>query len=190
MFTLTYFGVKYTLLMAEQKLIQVDLVALVEDQATMNPIVLLHDRTSDRLLPIWIGEAEASAITIILDKKKMSRPLTHKLLINVIGSMNGKLSHVVIETLKNKTYYASLRIKVGDKELCVDARPSDAIAIALEAPAPIFVAAEVMDAGGQANPFANIPMQQEKRAMKKEDIEKLKELLKCAREREEETLNS
>lgn len=188
MFTLTHFGVKYTLLMAEQKLIQVDLVALVEDQATMNPIVLLHDRTSNKLLPIWIGEVEARAITIALNKEKMSRPLTHKLLINVVGSMNGKLSRVVIEKLKNKTYYASLRVRVGDKEILVDARPSDAIALALEAPVSIFVAAEVMDAGGQENPFANIPLQQEKREMKKEDVEKLKELLARAREREEETL--
>lgn len=176
--------------MSEQKLIQVDLVMLVEDQDTGNPIVLLHDRTANKLLPIWIGETEAQAIAIALNKEKMPRPLTHKLLINAVESIGAKLSRAVIEQLRNKTYYASLYVKIGDMEICVDARPSDAIATALFALVPIFVAAEVMDIGGQKNPFANIPMQQEKREMRKEDIEKLKELLLRAREREEGTLNS
>jgi hypothetical protein len=187
-FTLAHFGVKYTLLMVEQKLIQVDLVALVEDQDSLNPIVILHDVIANRLLPIWIGDPEARAIAVALENKKMSRPLTHRLLVNVVEKTGGKLSRIVVDRLKGKTYFATMYIRVGKKEISIDARPSDAVAIALEAFAPIFVVKEVMDAGSQPNPFQNMTIQQEKREFKKEDIEKLRALLLQARAREEQTL--
>lgn len=171
--------------MAEEKLVNVDIVALVEDQSNSSPIVVLHDRQNNRLLPIWIGDPEARAIAIALNKMKTPRPLTHSLLLNIISQMGGKLSHIVIDRIKNHTYFASIYIKIGDKTVSVDARPSDSVALALEARVPIFVAKNVMDEAGQENPFPGMAMRQEKREMKKEDLEKLKELLERAREREQ-----
>lgn len=169
----------------EQQLVQVDIVALVEDQANSNPIVVLHDRQGNRLLPIWIGDPEARAITVALNKISMPRPLTHKLLLLVIEHMGGKLSRVVVDRIKNNTYYASLWVQLADKNIEIDSRPSDAIAVALEARAPIFVAKAIMDESGQKNPFPGIAMRQDKREFKEVDLKKLKELLEKARDREQ-----
>lgn len=166
-------------------LIAVDIVALVEDQANSSPIVVLHDRAGNRLLPIWIGDPEARAIAIVLNRMKTPRPLTHNLVLKVIEAMGGKFSRTIISSIKNHTYFASMDILMSDKTLTLDARPSDAIAIALLARVPIFVAKEVMDAAGQPNPFPGSAMRQEKREMKEEDLKKMKELLERAREREQ-----
>lgn len=173
--------------MKQEELIQVDLMALVEDQASSSPIVLLHDKQSNRILPVWIGDPEARAIAFALNKTAITRPLTHKLVLNVVSAMAGKLAHIVLNDLKRNTYYASLCVVVGDKIVNVDARPSDAIAIAIEAGVPIFVAKKIMDSAAQANPFPFI-VRQEKRDIKdfkEEDLKRLKELLEKAREREE-----
>jgi bifunctional DNase/RNase len=171
--------------MPESQLIAVDIVALVEDQANGSPIVVLHDRQHNRLLPIWIGDPEARAIAIALNKMRMPRPLTHKLLLHVIEAMDGKFSRIVVDRLKNHTYFASLYIQSSQKTVAVDCRPSDAIALALEAKMPIFVEKKVMDEAGQDNPFPGIAMRQEKREFKEEDLAKLKELLEKARAREQ-----
>lgn len=171
--------------MPDPKLIAVDIVALVEDQGNGSPIVVLHDRQGNRLLPIWIGDPEARAIAVALNKMRMPRPLTHKLLVHVIEALDGKLSRVVVDRLKNHTYFASLYVQTAGKTVAVDARPSDAIALALEAKIPIFVEKQVMDEAGQQNPFPGIAMRQEKREFKEEDLVKLKELLEKARAREQ-----
>lgn len=172
--------------MEKKKLIRVDIIALIEDELSSNPIVILHDRFSNRLLPIWVGDAEARAIAIGLNKMKVQRPLTHTLLLNVVATMGGKLARVVIDGLKNHTYYATVCVKTEQKEIEIDSRPSDAIAIALEADIPIFVDGEIMRDAGQINPFPEAAMRQE---MRKEDLsgdnlKKLKDLLLKARERE------
>ena len=168
-----------------ENLVPVDIVALVEDQGSGSPIVVLHDRTGNRLLPIWIGDPEARAIAIVLNNMKTPRPLTHKLLIGVIEGMGGNLSRAVVDRIKNHTYYASVYIQMPEKSVRIDARPSDAIALALEAHVSIFVEKTVMDEGGQANPFPGSAMRQEKREFKPEDIKKLKEMLEKARQREQ-----
>lgn len=168
-----------------EQLVPVDIVALVEDHGSGSPIVVLHDRKHNRLLPIWIGDPEARAIAIALNKVSTPRPLTHKLLLSIIEGMGGKLTRIVIDRITSHTYYASVYLTLSAKIVRIDARPSDSIALALEARVPIFVDKKVMDQGGQANPFPGMAMRQEKREFKESDLKKLKELLERAREREQ-----
>lgn len=174
--------------MNEQEIIPVQMMALVEDQASSNPIVVLHDAKSNRLLPIWIGDPEARAIAIALNKVKVERPLTHKLLAGVITAMGGSLARIVIDRVKRHTYFASIYISVDGKDIKVDARPSDSIALALETNAPIYVQKDVMDEAAQPNPFPEIVMKREAKSVKdfkRSDLVKLKDLLERAREREQ-----
>jgi hypothetical protein len=175
--------------MKQEELINVGFAALVEDQASSSPIVLLHDPKSNKILPIWIGDTEARAISFALNKTGITRPMTHRLVLEVMAALGGKLVHIVITDLKKNTYYADICIMIGDRFVHIDSRPSDAIAIAVEAGAPIFVVKRIMDSAAQANPFPGIIMQQrEQRSIKdfkEEDLKKLGELLEKARQREE-----
>lgn len=172
-------------------MIQVEVADLIEDQASSSPIVILRDLPSNRLLPIWIGDPEARAIAISLNKMSVPRPMTHQLLLNVVEKTGGKLSKIVIDGLKNNTYFASLYVEAGGKFVQIDARPSDAIALALQAGIPVFVDKSIMDSASQPNPFKDLSLKQEKRENKngfnKWDLEKLKELLEKARRREQES---
>ena len=114
------------------------------DPATNMPIVVLKDVASDAVMPIWVGIFEINAIAIEIEKATASRPMTHDLTRNLIRHMNGVLEKVVITELRDDTFLAALWIRQGDEPLVVDARPSDAIALALRADCPIYVAEEVM----------------------------------------------
>ncbi len=113
-------------------------------------IVLLREVDSDRQLPIWIGPCEADAITIELQDVKVARPLTQDLLKNVISELGGTVSHVLIKELNESVFHARLFINIeGEREPReIDCRPSDAIALAVRAKVPIFIAEEVMDVAG------------------------------------------
>jgi bifunctional DNase/RNase len=113
-------------------------------------IVLLREVDSERQLPIWIGPCEADAITIELQDVKVARPLTQDLLKIVIGELGGAVSHVLIKELNESVFHARLFISIdGEKEPReIDCRPSDAIALAVRAKVPIFIAEEVMDVAG------------------------------------------
>ncbi|MDX2161367.1 MAG: bifunctional nuclease family protein [bacterium] len=110
-------------------------------------IVILKDITSDRYLPIWIGPCEADAITIELQEMPPQRPLTHDLLKNTIRELGGRVVHILINDLRNDVYYARVVIDLGSRQVEVDSRPSDAIALAVRTKAPIFVNEVVMDKG-------------------------------------------
>jgi bifunctional DNase/RNase len=110
-------------------------------------IVILKDITSDRYLPIWIGPCEADAITIELQEMPPQRPLTHDLLKNMIRELGGKVVHILINDLRNDVYYARVVVDLGGKQVEIDSRPSDAIALAVRTKAPIFVNDTVMDKG-------------------------------------------
>lgn len=173
--------------MAKQELVQVDLVALVEDQVSSNPIVVLHDKAGNRLLPIWIGDPEARAIAVALNKTRTPRPMTHQLLLKMVGGLGGQVLRIVVDRLENNTYLASVYIKKGQKTVAIDARPSDAVALAIYAQVPIFVDKQIMDKAAQPNPVPLASMQQTKGtlSMKEDELQKLKELLAKAREREQ-----
>lgn len=108
-------------------------------------IVVLKETDSDRYLPIWIGPFEADAITIELQEMPPPRPMTHDLLKSVIQELGGRVVHVLISDLRNDVYFARIVVEVNNRQVEIDSRSSDAIALAVRAKAPIFVATNVMD---------------------------------------------
>lgn len=120
------------------KVIQVRVAHLGLDRTTNTPVVILQEQEGERVLPIWIGPAEASAIAMELAGVKFARPLTHDLLKQVILGLGADLRKVIITQVKENTYFAELHIYRGDAVIQIDARPSDSIAVALRLKAPIF----------------------------------------------------
>jgi hypothetical protein len=106
---------------------------------------VLKDANGDRYLPIWIGPYEADAITIELQEVPPQRPLTHDLLKSAIQELGGRVIHIMISDLRNDVYYARILVDIGGRQVEIDSRPSDAIALAVRVKAPIFVAETVMD---------------------------------------------
>jgi len=114
------------------------------DRTTNTPVVILQEQEGERVLPIWIGPAEASAIAMELAGVKFARPLTHDLLKQVILGLGADLRKVIITQVKDNTYYAELHIYRGDAVIQIDARPSDSIAVALRLKAPIFTSESLL----------------------------------------------
>ena len=108
-------------------------------------VVILKEKESDRYLPIWIGPAEADAIAVRLQDVQVARPLTHDLLRTVIEQLGGSIDHIFVNDLSNDTFFAKIVLKVDGGTVDIDARPSDAMALALRAGAPIFVERQVLD---------------------------------------------
>ncbi|MGH7799797.1 MAG: bifunctional nuclease family protein [Thermodesulfobacteriota bacterium] len=115
------------------------------DPFTNTPIVILKDLTGERVLPIWIGFMEASAIAMELEKTPRARPLTHDLMKTLLETLKFSVIRVDVTDLRNDTFYAEIRLQRGSEEHIVDSRPSDAIAIALRTGSPIFVRDEVLE---------------------------------------------
>ncbi len=111
-------------------------------------IVMLRDVDGERQLPIWIGPCEAESITLELQDTEVARPLTHDLLKNVIEALKGKVSHILINELKDQVFYARLYIDIDGHLIDVDCRPSDAIALAVRAKVPVFIEEDVMEEVG------------------------------------------
>ncbi len=119
-------------------MIEVKVAHLGLDRATNTPVVILQEKAGERVLPIWIGPAEASAIAMELAGVKFSRPLTHDLVKQIVVGLGADLQRVVISQVKENTYYAELHLHRDDHVIQIDARPSDSIAVALRLKAPIF----------------------------------------------------
>jgi bifunctional DNase/RNase len=124
--------------------IEVRIRGLMMDPATNMPIVVLKDVASDTVMPIWVGIFEANAIAIEIEKVAAPRPMTHDLTRNLIRHLNAQLERIVIAELKDDTFLAVLWLRQGDERVTIDARPSDAIALALRADCPIYVTEQVM----------------------------------------------
>jgi bifunctional DNase/RNase len=122
----------------EPKMIEVTVSGLGINGSSNSPVVILKEKNGSRVLPIWIGHNEASAIAMELAGVKFKRPLTHDLLKMLLVSLNATLMKVVISELKENTYYAHLYLKHGNNSVSIDARPSDSIALALRMKAPVF----------------------------------------------------
>ncbi|NIS82664.1 MAG: bifunctional nuclease family protein [Anaerolineales bacterium] len=108
-------------------------------------IIILREVDSDRFLPIWIGPFEADAITLSLQELEVARPLTHDLLRNVLQSLGAKVLRVNITELRDDVFYARIILSVNGREMEIDSRPSDALALAVRVNVPIFVAEDVME---------------------------------------------
>ena len=126
-------------------MIEVKVQSLGLDRTSNTPVVILQEKEGSRVLPIWIGPGEASAIAMELAGMKFSRPLTHDLFASVILGFGGSLQRVVITKVVENTYYAELFIQRGPDVITIDARPSDSIAIALRMDAAIFTTDELLE---------------------------------------------
>lgn len=124
--------------------IEVRIRGLMMDPATSMPIIVLKDVASETVMPIWVGIFEANAIALEIEKVAAPRPMTHDLTRNLIRGLKAQLERVVISELKDDTFFAVLWLRQDGEPLVIDARPSDAIALALRADCPIYVAEEVM----------------------------------------------
>ena len=129
-------------------MIEVTVAHLGLDRTSNTPVVILREKEGSRVLPIWIGPAEASAIAMELQGMKAQRPLTHDLLKQVLVGLGGDLRRVFISAVKENTYFAELLIRRDDHVFQVDARPSDSIALALRMRAPIFTSEQLLDQSG------------------------------------------
>jgi hypothetical protein len=119
---------------------------LTLDPLTNMPIIILKDLTGTKALPIWVGFFEANAIALEMEKIATPRPMTHDLMKNLIAELNSEINHVLVSDLRDNTFYAVINLACGGGTLNIDSRPSDAIALALRAKAPIYVEEKVIDA--------------------------------------------
>ena len=117
---------------------------LALDPVSNMPIIILRDEEEKRSLPIWVGIFEANAIALELEKIATPRPMTHDLIKNIVESVEAKIEKIVVTDLRENTFFALIHLRLGEEEITVDSRPSDAIALALRAGAPIFVDDDVV----------------------------------------------
>jgi bifunctional DNase/RNase len=164
----------------EKELMEVKVMGIVVDPKASNPVVVLVDLTGQKALPIWIGVFEAEAISRGLDDVVTLRPMTHDLMKQILDTFQVSLARVVINELKGNTFYAMLYLNVEGREMIVDSRPSDAIALAVRVKAPIFVAESVVEATKQMGLFASNLLEEQDELktiienMKPEDFGKFK----------------
>jgi len=129
-------------------LIEVSVDSIRIHMPTAQHLVILKEKEADRYLPIWIGSFEAQAIATKISGNPLGRPLTHDLMASAFGDLGVSVKRIVVTRLADQVFYARLYVKQNGKDLDFDARPSDAIALAVRMECPIFVATEVMEAAG------------------------------------------
>jgi bifunctional DNase/RNase len=125
--------------------IEMTIKGLMVDPITNMPIVILRDKEGQKVLPIWVGIFEANAIALQIENISTPRPMTHDLLRNVIEDLKASVQKIVVCDLQENTFYALIYLSVHGETVAIDARPSDAIALALRTQAPIFVEDDVID---------------------------------------------
>ena len=133
----------------EETIISMRILGLIFDPNLNTTVVVLLDPERERVLPIWIGPMEGNAIAIGMEKVATPRPMTHDLMKNFLEQFHVAVSKVVVTDLKDDTFFASVYLSVDGKELALDARPSDAIALAVRMEAPIYCAERVMKAADE-----------------------------------------
>jgi bifunctional DNase/RNase len=161
----SYLGVAFALILvfplrlaAQEATVEMQVKRIVLDPLSSSPVVILESLQDRKLLPIWIGNAEATSIAMHLERVASPRPNTHDLIRNILQGLGASLHRIVITDLRNNTYYATLTLKLKHQELQIDSRPSDAIALALRMKAAIFVTAEVL---AKARPIPAPSMQKD-----------------------------
>jgi len=163
-----------------KELMEVKVMGIVVDPKASNPVVVLVDLSGQKALPIWIGVFEAEAISRGLEDVVTLRPMTHDLMKQILDTFQASLTRVVISDIKGNTFYANLHLNVEGREMVVDSRPSDAIALAVRVKAPIFIADSVIEVTKQLGLLAsNILEEQDElktiiESMKPEDFGKFK----------------
>ena len=160
-------------------MIEMKVMGIAIDTASGSPIIVLNDKENRKALPIWIGSAEASAIIRKIENIKVLRPMTHDLIIDIIEKTGFTIDRVEINDVEKETYFSTIFLLSQDgKEVGIDSRPSDAIAVAIRADAPIFVSAKVLADGSVSCDSAKDEAESEEfrnfiQSIKPSDIEKL-----------------
>ena len=135
---------------------EVTIKALLVDPSNNSPVVLLKDRTSQKALPIWIGDAEAISIAFGLQSEEFPRPLTHVLMKQMIDELDAHVEKVVITTVQDGTYFAAIFLRDAHEEVLeFDARASDSLALSLRSGCPIYISDEVFQTAAIESPFAD-----------------------------------
>ena len=142
-------------------LIEMSIKGLMVDPMAGTPIVILKDKQGERVLPIWVGVPEANAIALQIENVSTPRPMTHDLLRNIITDLEGRVDRVVVSDLRDNTYFAIIHLTVRGERVAVDARPSDAIALALRTRSPILVEEAVIESARTAD-FTTEPADNER----------------------------
>jgi len=137
--------------------VEVQVAGLTIDPYTNMPIVVLRDLAGKHQVPIWIGLVEASAIATQLENIKLARPMTHDLMKQLMEKVGAKLERIEVTELKDDTFYANLYVTFGKEAFVFDARPSDAIALALRTGAKIYVAPDVIEQAKLAEQKSDLP---------------------------------
>jgi hypothetical protein len=134
----------------KENLIKLNLEGVRMEYPSQKPIILLKEETGDRFLPIWIGAFEASAIALEMVHYKTPRPMTHDLIIKILEKLDAHVENIIISEIKDDTFYAIIQLILnkGEKEIEIDSRPSDAIAIAVRCNAPIYTTNKVITEAG------------------------------------------
>jgi bifunctional DNase/RNase len=131
--------------------VEMKIRGLMMDPMTNMPIVVLKDVGSDTVLPIWVGVYEANAIAMEIEKVTTPRPMTHDLIRNLLAGLDAHVHKIVVNELRDDTFYAVIWMERDDKVISIDSRPSDALAVALRVDCPIFVDEEVLKSSKKAN---------------------------------------
>ncbi|NOR90336.1 MAG: bifunctional nuclease family protein [Anaerolineales bacterium] len=126
-------------------MVEVEIDSIRVSLMSQQRIVILKERNSERFLPIWIGPYEAEAITLSLQEVEVTRPLTHDLLRNILQELGAEIIQVNITDLRDDVFYARIIVAINGREISIDSRPSDALALAVRAHVPVFIAEEVMN---------------------------------------------
>ncbi|HAV42886.1 TPA: hypothetical protein DCX15_02580 [bacterium] len=148
-------------------MVEMNVVGVALDARTTTPVIILKDEEGKKILPIWVGIFEAQAILFGLEKIELPRPFTHDLLKNVIENLGAKVTRIVINALRDNTYYAQIGLKVNSTDLEIDSRPSDAIALALRTSSPIYVPEPILNAAARPS-----------QPIDEEEVEKFRQMLK------------
>ncbi len=141
---------------------------LTLDPLSNMALVILRDLEGNKALPIWVGIPEANAIALEIEQVPTPRPMTHDLIKNILECINASVLRIVVNDLRDSTFYATIALSLQGREFHIDARPSDAIAVALRMKAPIYVTLDVIERAGSIDVSAQNPA---------EDSDRLKEWL-------------
>jgi len=152
---------KKTELTATEDFIKVRVTGLTIDPFTNMPIIILKDEAEKNALPIWIGLIEASAIATELEKIELSRPMTHDLIKNILIDLKIEVLRVEVVDLQDNTFFANIHLRKNGNVMIIDARPSDAVALALRMEAPIYVSKNVMEKSRKIDLSAESPEAEE-----------------------------
>jgi bifunctional DNase/RNase len=165
-------------------MVEMAVVRLGLDGGTNSYVVILREKGGERILPIWIGQAEAESILLEMNNVKKERPLTHDLCKNLIVGLGGELRRIQVTRVQKGTYYAEMHIVRGDSTYLIDARPSDSIAIALRFPAPIYADETLLLEEGGSDDEESAPVVPEAEPLQSTDemnAEQLKQYLSSLR---------